>query len=216
MCPPPCIFSLLPCTSVYNSGGQLLSEERARSIVWNPSSLSPRPGCRRTYRCGHCRARPPSRRHHHPPRWVTVHAPHAPIFDRLTHLLPARRTTEPSLEKSLRRELLEANLDVVPFRPRAPPRGPPSPATFRSRLRVHGLLLVTVCLADNLTSTSTTPLLTSPASASDRRAPPQAGAHGELLSAPAAKLVSPLHRRPPQLVLASLHRWLAEDSHFLI
>jgi hypothetical protein len=53
------------------------------------------------------------------------------------------------------------------LRPRAPPRTAPSSVTFRSRLRVHEFLQVTVCLAGSLTSTSTTPPLTSPASASD-------------------------------------------------
>jgi hypothetical protein len=117
--PPPHVLSLLPCTLVYSSGRQLLSEER------HPK-CSPKPF----------------------------------IAGRLTHLLPMHRTTEPSLKKSLRREPLEADLAIIPFWPRVPPRGPPLPVTFWSRLRIHGLLQVTVFLVGSLTSTSTIPLLT--------------------------------------------------------
>jgi hypothetical protein len=97
------------------------------------------------------------------------------------------------------------------LQPRAPPRRPPSPVTFQSRLRVHELLQVIMCLACSLTSTSTTPPLTSPESASDPCAPKQAATHGELLSATTTKSVSPLHQCPPQSVPASLHRRLAGD-----
>jgi hypothetical protein len=68
-----------------------------------------------------------------------------------------------------------------------------------------------MCLADSQTSTSTTPPLTSPASASNRPAPPQAAAHGEILSTLTVKSVSPLHQRLPRSVPASLHRRLAGD-----
>jgi hypothetical protein len=205
MRPPPHVFSLLPRTPVYNSGRQLLYEEcRSKScsksfvaiaLPGPPENVSLWPLSSST-------AKPTL-----PSPSAVSHRPHSACSGyRSPHPPPFRAQDRRAL---IREELVPRAARSQPrrhsLRPRTPPRRPPSPITFRSRLHV------TVCLAGSLTSTSTTPPLTSPASASDWRALSQAAAHGELLSALAVKSVSPLHQRPPRSVPASLHRRLAGD-----